>query len=366
MPAQSWIGVGERVREARLATSHTQQDVATALNIDRSAVARIEAGTRQITALELFALADLLSVPVGHFVASPTPSMVSRRRPITEDADSVTRSRFRLDVELETQARDLSWLTEHGFLEALPGMVVGYGPVADDLQARELAAEARGRLGVGEGPLGSMLDVCAAFGMHLRVAAGHEAGASLILDQGLAAAVVGGADEPGRRRATAAHELGHVLLNDEYTSDLGVAASRDEREQVMDAFAAEFLLPTTVVVRAWTGGTEGRSDRQRLIRLAGEYRVSWTTVVRTACAAGVIDGAAARRLQSVVPTRGDFLQAWGQAPEPDLVKGVSRQWQAAVLEAYTDEAITSRRAVELLHGDLTVDELPQLADPFTG
>jgi len=36
-------------------------------------------------------------------------------------------------------------------------------------------------------------------------------------------------------------------VGDEYSSDLGVHASRDIREAVIDAFAAELLLPTQVL-----------------------------------------------------------------------------------------------------------------------
>ncbi|MEU7616087.1 ImmA/IrrE family metallo-endopeptidase [Micromonospora rifamycinica] len=38
--------------------------------------------------------------------------------------------------------------------------------------------------------------------------------------------------DPGRRRATAAHELGHLIIGDEYSTDLGVSTSRAAREAV--------------------------------------------------------------------------------------------------------------------------------------
>ena len=67
-------------------------------------------------------------------------------------------------------------------------------------------------------------------------------GASLI-DGDIAVAVVSAKGDPGRRRATAAHELGHLVLGDEYSSDLAVHLSRADRESMINAFAAELLLP---------------------------------------------------------------------------------------------------------------------------
>ena len=63
--------------------------------------------------------------------------------------------------------------------------------------------------------------------------------------------MLGGQAEPGRRRWTAAHELGHHLLRDAYHSDVGVSATASERERVIDAFAGEFLLPEADIVHAW-------------------------------------------------------------------------------------------------------------------
>jgi hypothetical protein len=54
-----------------------------------------------------------------------------------------------------------------------------------------------------------------------------------------------------------------------------VAASRDQREQRIEAFAAEFLLPTSAVERAWHHDGE-ETVRRRLMRLAARYRVSWS------------------------------------------------------------------------------------------
>ncbi|WP_431902699.1 ImmA/IrrE family metallo-endopeptidase [Amycolatopsis thermoflava] len=200
------------------------------------------------------------------------------------------------------QLIDLGWLPA---LEPLtfPGKVDG--PSA----AREAARWVREHLGLGVGPIDTMMSVCERAGQFLLVTELTGDGASLT-DDGLAVAVVNSAADPGRRRATAAHELGHLVLGDEYSTDLGVAASREDRERAIDAFAAELLLPVSVVSESWPQ-----------------------------------------------------VEALGWAPQPDLTSvTVPPSFAHAVMEAWRSDQITSDRAVELLHGRITIDDLPPRDD----
>lgn len=283
--AETSDGSGERVRQARIASQLSQAELASDLGIDRSALARIESGQRQVTALELFRLSEVLRVPIAHFVTRAPAAVVSRRRELTDDADHVTRARFRMDAALEAHARDAERLVAQGFLSPAAVTATGgdrfrFGGQAS-ADPRSAASSLRMALGLTLDPIASIADACGRAGLHVLVVPDLEAGASLTLDPGLGVAVVGAEDQPGRRRLTAAHELGHFILQDEYTTDIGVAASRDEREQAIDAFASEFLLPSDALAREWeSSGVVG--DRQRLVKIAGSYRVSWSVAVRTA------------------------------------------------------------------------------------
>lgn len=200
-------------------------------------------------------------------------------------------------------------------------------------------------------------------GLQVVVVEGVEAGASLLLDPGAGVAVVGGDSPPGRRRFTAAHELGHFILQDEYTTDIGVAAGWDEREQRIDIFAGELLLPRDGLVAVWERFSE-HPPRRRLIHAAGSYRVSWSTAVRAAGEAGLVDGDALGQLQSRAPQRGEFLEVLGREPPEDLMPGeTSPQWRQAAFAAWRSGAITASRAVELLHGAIMESELPDREEP---
>jgi hypothetical protein len=191
-------------------------------------------------------------------------------------------------------------------------------------------------------------------GQYVLVTGLHGEGASVV-DGDLAAAVVSVQGDPGRRRATAAHELGHMFLGDEYSSDLGVHTSRDDREKVINAFAAELLLPMSAFARE----LDAREPitRGRLLRVAATYRASWSLTLNQANAAGL--GPIPQRVAQPTPTRAEFLEAVGWTPQPDLESiRVPPTFANAAMRAWREGFITRTRLVELLHGQVQLSDLP--------
>jgi transcriptional regulator with XRE-family HTH domain/Zn-dependent peptidase ImmA (M78 family) len=355
--AQSWAEVGERITETRLAAGLSQGGLASKVGLDRTAIVRIEAGDRRITALELFSLAEALGVPLGHLVSRPPQSLVSRRAALEENADAASRDRYRLDARLEQHAHNAEWLVSRGYLTppALGNDLKRGQTSADPVT---LAGHARAAAGTPRGPLGSMADVSERLGLYLTVFDEAAEGASLLLD-GFGVAVISGQAPPGRRRWTAAHELGHHLLQDEYHSDAGIAASRDDRERDIDQFVEEFLLPAADMRRTWSNGANEKSPRTIMIEVAASYRLSWSAVVNRARHLRLIEPDEARRQKADAPMRGDFLAVYGSEPVPDLEVGATgTQWRQAALAAWTKGAITAPRALDLLYDALTEEELP--------
>lgn len=355
---QSWAEVGERIAEARLAAGLSQGDLASKVGLDRTALVRIEAGDRRITALELFRLAEVLGVPLAHLVSRPPQTLTSRRSALEESADDASRARYRLDARLEEHARHAQWLVTQGFLSPPTPDPSLRRKATETFDPVALAITTRKVLRTPSGPLGPLADVLEHLGLYLTAVDEAAEGASLLL-QGFGVAVISGQAQPGRRRWTAAHELGHHLMQDEYHTDAGVAAARDEREQLIDQFVEEFLLPAADMHRVWTSDERDRTPRAIMIDLSASYRLSWSAVVNRAGHLGLIDPAEARRQKADTPMRGDFLAAHGSQPAPDLDVGTTgMQWRQAALSAWSQGAITAPRAVELLYGAVTENELP--------
>lgn len=67
-------GLGVRLKEAREYLELSQDEVASALSVPRSAISLIETGQRKVDALELQRLAEIYQRPIGHFTGEdPEP-----------------------------------------------------------------------------------------------------------------------------------------------------------------------------------------------------------------------------------------------------------------------------------------------------
>src|SRR5687768_7410208 len=64
----SWEELGSRVAEARVAAGLTQEELAGAVNLGRTALAKIETGNRQLDSLELARIAEAVGRPLEWFV----------------------------------------------------------------------------------------------------------------------------------------------------------------------------------------------------------------------------------------------------------------------------------------------------------
>lgn len=352
----SWLEVGGRVLDARRAAGLTQQQLAGRLGLDRSAVTRVERGERQLDALELVRLADALDRPVEWFVSAPPPVLASRREGRADAVDADV-----LDGALELVAGEIQLLLDVGELRGAD--TPSLDPPTDMAEAEVVAVEARTLLDAVDGPLLDLQARCE----HVRLYAyALDLGpppvdaAYVRLGENAGVCVVNGAVDAGRRRFNLAHELGHHLFADEYAADFAVGQAPSDRERLINAFAVHLLMPRADLTDRWHS-LRALDDRQRLVCLAAEYRVSWTAAVGHAATLGLIDQVARGVLSAHRPTRVDYLELDVMVHEelqaPAIPPGAAR----AALRAYRRHLLGGARVVELLHGTVTSDDLPEPA-----
>jgi Zn-dependent peptidase ImmA (M78 family)/transcriptional regulator with XRE-family HTH domain len=352
---RSWAEVGGRVAAARELAGFSQRELAERLGIHRSALTRVELGQRQLDALELARIAELLGRTVEWFLTAPAETLASRRAGISADQDVQ-----RLEDVLDRVSRDVELLSDVGALTlAAVGLQSGVTTLSE---AEAGAAEARILLGCGDGPLVDLQTVVEQLGLlafSLDLGPGVIDGGYLRAGE-VGVALVNGAADPGRRRFNLAHELGHHLLADEYTADFGLGSSRSDREALIDAFAIHLLMPRTSVRSRWAElSGEWDHPRQRLIVLAAEYRVSWSVAVSHAYTLELISRAEFELLQVQRPTAGDYLEVRGARFAQELrPPALAPAYAQAAMRAYRRGVISADRVVELLHGSVTLDDLP--------
>lgn len=354
--------LGRRIAEARQRAGLTQQALATAVVLDRSALAKIERGDRRVSALELSRIADAVASRIEWFVEEPTPAIVSHRNMVAPGEPSPG-----IDKEVERRAAAVEFVADLDPRFSLADIQPAPFPEAVE-QAEALAGRARTLLGAAaEGPLSSLAEHVVRAGLMpfvVDLGADSADAASVLLPSG-AVAIVNGSLQVGRRRLALAHELGHVLVADEYTVDwrVDVGTRPDHGEGMLDRFARALLLPRQSLLADWERWSAG-SFRTATVRTASKYRVDMATLARRLSDLDVIDQAAAARIRSIRTTRADIV-------ELDLVVGeelspespLPREYAAAVLRLYKSETVSEARALDLLFGTWDASDLPSLPRP---
>lgn len=346
-------GLGARIAEAREAAGLTQAALAEDLSIDRTSMVRLEAGERKVSATELATIAQLLGLPIDWFVLDSPPAVVSRRR----DTHRLHASTRALDVEVDRAARDVQFLLGREILTWSTGEP--FAVPQSHREAEQLAELIRADRGLNDEPLLGLAEVAEDLGViafSLDLGEGPD-GACVELNgddgQRIGVAVINGAEDPGRRRWSLAHELGHFLVGDAYASDHPAG----DVERYINSFVSYLLMPRNGVIRAWrdSGGTHAR---RAALLLAARYHTSWSAACSQLVNVQLIDHSSLGELKRNEPTRGDYValgETWTEELQPP---SVPRHYAQSVLSAYKSGSLTAQRTVELLRSTLARSELP--------
>jgi Zn-dependent peptidase ImmA (M78 family)/transcriptional regulator with XRE-family HTH domain len=353
--------LGARIREARERAGITQGELANRVNLDRTAVNKIETGARKVTALELSDIAAALGVRMASFFSEPIPALVSHR-----SAQGLDTADSKIDRLLAQIASDVEFVSTLAAAELAPPKVIDpLPPPTTVAEAESLATRAREQLGLdAEEPVTELANRVGrlgllAFSTDLGVDTA-DAGTILLRQGGVS--LVNSHNKVGRRRLALAHELGHFLVADEYTIDWRVNDSPGgDVESRLDRFARALLLPESGVRAAWSREA-ARSPREIAVLLASEFRVDMATLARRLDELGMLDSAGAAAVRTIRTTRADIVEFGLYVPTELEGLSLPVPFQKAVLRAFRDERISRERALELLCGTFEDADLPALRE----
>lgn len=349
------VRLGQRLAEARDLAGMTQESVARAVGLDRTAIVLLEKGERNLKVPELVQIAQTLGRPLSYFVDPPVPAAVSRRSAPQAAHDS-TRA---LDAEIDQFAADVRGLMELGLLTSTARAKDARVP-RTHAEAESAAAAFRRRLNLDAAPVEDLGRVCETLGLYTFAAGLGDAGpdggcVEVVVDSGaLGAAVINGDAASGRRRMTLAHELGHWLFGDSYDTQAPL-----DNEQMINSFAIHFLAPRAGVTKIWSEHSDWPL-RDRALAVGVAFRLSWSATISQLRNVNLISREDRDRLSRIEPRSGDYLRlglSWAEELEhPYLSPG----FIAACLTGYTSSKFTEARVLELLRGLLSATDLPEM------
>lgn len=264
--------IGRRIREARERRDISQQKVADALGIPRTAVTNIEAGARNVSTLELTKLGALLNLSPAAFLDGSGVSdlAVVRARALSEATSSPEFGQV-IDrmIDLCREGAELRRLLDQDSTVSMPNYAQRIANSGDAVRQGEARArEERRRLGLGYAPIGNLPGLIGDQGIWVASAAkgdfpGDVSGLFLHHSSIGMAVLINGTHKPVRRRFSYAHEYGHALFDRQ--EELRLTQNRNSNELVekrANAFAAGFLMPAGGVLDQFRVLGKGRPSRQ--------------------------------------------------------------------------------------------------------
>ncbi|MFV0461261.1 MAG: helix-turn-helix domain-containing protein [Actinomycetales bacterium] len=352
------MAVGDRVADARTESGLTQAQLASAIGLDRSALAKIETGVRRVSAVELVSIARELRRRVEWFVEPSPPAIVSYR--LTKDG----RETQSIDAELDRIVHDVDFVSGQcpSLMEHRPDELE---PPTSMAEAEALATQARSLLDLPpDMPALDLAELVAAIGLmpfSLHLDGDADAGTVLLGAGGVT--VINGDLHVGRRRLALAHELGHYLIADPYTTDWRAGAPGAELlEAYLDRFARALLLPRVDLEERWSTWVAAphESLRDAAVRAGSHYRVDMTTLARRLSELEAIDGSQVESIRNVRTRRADIIEKNLVVPLELEPVALPRVYERAVLSLYRSETISEDRALGLLLDTMEPADLPDL------
>lgn len=359
--------IGQRIAEARGRAGLTQAELADRIGMVRSSLAKVEGGSRRVSALELARVAEALETRIEWFLEEAPEAIVSRRNAQDPGAPSPG-----IDHMVERVTRAVEFVSEHSKSLRIAGTPEKTMPRDRD-EVEALARIAREMLGADqEGALTDLIGKFSGMGLlSFSFDLGRDsADAATILLHSGGVAIVNGDRRVGRRRLALAHELGHFMVADEYVVDWRVAETADaeRREWLLDCFARALLLPRTSMEADWRRFSDpGGGLRAPAVRMASLYRVDMATLARRLGELGIVGKADAAKIREVRTTRADIVDFDLVVAKDELASpALSRRYERAVLDLYRDETVSSARALDLLFDTWDEEALPPLGPRAEG
>ena len=303
-----------RLTQARNLTGMTKRRLAEELGVTPAAVSQYELGTNRPRPDLLPRLAEVLEVPMAFFMSGRPHARLDPSAAHFRSLRSTRAYQRARAIAFTEQVWELTYALEKRVqlpMVDLPGFAGGEVDPGTELPGDPATAARALRVtwGLGTGPITHLVRRLEAHGIVVITPQRDEdlrsveAFSTSRLPRPLIVLTANRTDDVYRRRFSAAHELGHLVLHDEATP----GDFAQEREA--DTFAAEFLTPRASILPE----LPARADLHKLSQLRRSWGVSVHSLLYRCRELGLLsDSSASRAYQRLHDLQGQP----GFAPEP--------------------------------------------------
>lgn len=327
------MGIGERIRGARIMAGKSQRELAYAANVSAMAISKYERDMDVPSSSVLLRLSSALGVKIEYFFrpSTVTLSIPSYRRRAWLPSGEET--------NIFEQVQD--WLERYIDIESLLNKVPDLKlPPKQEIERladiENVALNLRELWQIGLDPIEGLIEICEEQGIKVGLIKGHLAFDALTLwANGNIPVIVLRQDMPGdRQRFCLAHELGHVLLEPAKNIDPEKAAHR---------FAGAFLAPQPAV-ELELGVKRRTISLYELHLLKHKYGLSMQAWIYRAKDLAILSEDTAAQMLQQFRQRGWHLEEPGDM----IVSERPQRFERLVMHALCEGIISQARAFELL------------------
>lgn len=284
--------VASRLADARVALQLSRSDVAREIGVTGTAVGHYENGDRRPDMATLLKLSRVLRQPVSFFFKEAAPLRRKKVRFFRSVGPKSNKANMALDIRTDWVWEFTQRLMQAGIRFPTPNIPlfenVGRGEFYTPDDIEYIAAQARRHWKLGDGPINNMVALLESQGVILcrfemlsqkidAFSCWIDGRPFVLLSSDKGASV--------RSRFDAAHELGHLIMHRDVSSDdMESKAVRERLEKEANWFAGAFLLPRNLLYR------EFYSTRSSHLKgLKQRWLVSMQAIAHRAKDIGAID-----------------------------------------------------------------------------
>lgn len=327
-----------RLRAGRLKAGLTQEGLADRLGITKQAVSKYEHGKMQADSGVLIQLSQVLELKPDYFFRPLRLSLdqVDFRKRASLTGRDLEGIKAGIIDQLERYLELEELLNLGGpFENPLAGRVIKNG---DDVEAAVLFLLEQWNLGINPLPnvLGMLEDTS------IKVAEmeldGRFDGLSAFLEGDIPVIVLNRSFDPIRKRFTALHELGHLMLH------FGPGLSDKEKERLCSRFAGAMLLPKPAALSE-LGKRRAHVSLNELIPIKESYGISVQAIMYRAGDLGILPNAALQRFWKFINSNPDHRleKGWGQFQGAER----SGRFEKLLYQAVAEELISLSKGAYL-------------------
>lgn len=299
----------QRLKAARIQNGITQEELGSRLRITKQAVSKYERGKMEPDSQVLIALSEALQVKPDYFFRPFRVSLeeVEFRKQAALSGRKLESIKNRIADKLERYLE----LEEHLNMPAAFSNPLARRIISGAEEVEAAAEYLHERWKLGYNPIPNVVEMLEDVGIKVAEVEvdGRFDGLSTFVAEQVPVVVLNQAFDALRKRFTALHELGHLLLN--FFPDTPL----QEKERLCNRFAGAMLMPGPVF-RAELGEKRLHISLNELVAIKEYYGISVQAIMYRAHGLGVINKATARRFWQFVNSDPKHKKeiGWGRYP----------------------------------------------------